>query len=552
MFVDASLITRDGTELVSRVWRPRGSGPWPALLMRQPYGRAIASTVTLTHPDWWCSHGFLVVVQDVRGQGDSGGTFRGFCQEAMDMADTLTWLRAMDDVNGHVGVYGFSYQGLTQLLGPAEITPPDCMAPAMCGLDEREHWSCEGQAHWWHLGLGWGLQLAALQAQRRNDHAAWNDIRRSLDSGSYLKDGRKLLERHDPNGMALRWLNRRADKHAGWTRYRVPASWLQQPMLLLGGWWDPHLRGVLDLAQRSWATGGCPELHIGPATHLQWWPQSAALLLSFFQRHLIPSTATIGSAGDDQDADVIRLWDQVESSWCGLKDRHASVDSSVERSKELGGPWHLSSRGLACLDPEDGRILKSAKSCGGRVVIVHDPWRPVPAVGGHLSPSAGPCDRSGTDMRSDVAVFTGDPLTSALRLSGRPWLRLCANADQPGFDLCVALSRLPAGTDIVQQLSTGVLRTLGQDALMPSDREMELQALHATLQPGDRLRLSVAAAAWPAIAINPGHQGEPCGPPSSSCRVISIELHLDTAQLRMLPLLMHQSEGTPADLRRLF
>jgi hypothetical protein len=29
--------------------------------------------------------------------------------------------------------------------------------------------------------------------------------------------------------------------------------------------------------------------------------------------------------------------------------------------------------------------------------------------------------------------------------------------------------------------------------------------------------------------------------------VISIELHLDTAQLRMLPLLMHQSEGTPAD-----
>lgn len=69
MFVDASLITRDGTELVSRVWRPRGSGPWPALLMRQPYGRAIASTVTLPHPDWWCSHGFLVVVQDVRGQG---------------------------------------------------------------------------------------------------------------------------------------------------------------------------------------------------------------------------------------------------------------------------------------------------------------------------------------------------------------------------------------------------------------------------------------------------------------------------------------------------
>ena len=99
MFADASLITRDGTELVSRVWRPEGDGPWPALLMRQPYARAIASTVTLPHPDWWCSHGFVVVVQDVRGQGASGGVFGGFSQEAQDTADTLTWLRAMSDVS---------------------------------------------------------------------------------------------------------------------------------------------------------------------------------------------------------------------------------------------------------------------------------------------------------------------------------------------------------------------------------------------------------------------------------------------------------------------
>ena len=172
MFADASLITRDGTELVSRVWRPEGDGPWPALLMRQPYARAIASTVTLPHPDWWCSHGFVVVVQDVRGQGASGGVFGGFSQEAQDTADTLTWLRAMSDVNGRIGMYGFSYQGLTQLLAPPDCQPPDCLAPAMCGLDEQDHWSCEGKAHWWHLGLGWGLQLACLQAQRRGDPVA--------------------------------------------------------------------------------------------------------------------------------------------------------------------------------------------------------------------------------------------------------------------------------------------------------------------------------------------------------------------------------------------
>ena len=166
---DERLQLRDGTRLISRIWTPDRQGPWPALLMRQPYGRSIASTVTLAHPSWWASHGYLVVVQDVRGQGDSEGDFQGFGQEAQDTAETLEWVRSLPDCNGRLGCYGFSYQGVTQLLAPAGTPPPDCMAPAMAGLDERLHWSCEGGAHWWHLGLGWGLQLAALQAQRRGD-----------------------------------------------------------------------------------------------------------------------------------------------------------------------------------------------------------------------------------------------------------------------------------------------------------------------------------------------------------------------------------------------
>ena len=258
MFADADLITRDGTTLVSRFWCPQGEGPWPTLLMRQPYGRAIASTVTLPHPQWWCRHGFLVVVQDVRGQGDSEGSFTGFSQEASDTADTLNWLRGRPEVNGRIGLYGFSYQGLTQLLAPEECPPPDCMAPAMCGLDERNHWSCEGEAHWWHLGLGWGLQLAALQARRRGDQSEWEEIRRSLEDGSYLRDGLRLLEQHDPHGMAVRWLHQSAHDASAWIQHSVSERWLQTPMLLLGGWWDPHLRGLLDLAERSRAVGGQP------------------------------------------------------------------------------------------------------------------------------------------------------------------------------------------------------------------------------------------------------------------------------------------------------
>ena len=68
---DKSLLLRDGVKLISRIWLPNTNGPWPALLMRQPYGREIASTITYSHPEWWASKGYMVIIQDVRGMGSS-------------------------------------------------------------------------------------------------------------------------------------------------------------------------------------------------------------------------------------------------------------------------------------------------------------------------------------------------------------------------------------------------------------------------------------------------------------------------------------------------
>ena len=41
----ASMHTRDRVRLDADIYRPDADGEFPVLLMRQPYGRAIASTV---------------------------------------------------------------------------------------------------------------------------------------------------------------------------------------------------------------------------------------------------------------------------------------------------------------------------------------------------------------------------------------------------------------------------------------------------------------------------------------------------------------------------
>ena len=42
---------------------------------------------------WFARHGYNVVIQDVRGRGDSEGEFYPFRHEARDGAETIAWLR---------------------------------------------------------------------------------------------------------------------------------------------------------------------------------------------------------------------------------------------------------------------------------------------------------------------------------------------------------------------------------------------------------------------------------------------------------------------------
>ncbi len=76
-------------------------------------------------------------------------------------------------------------------------------------------------------------------------------------------NGHKLLKKNDPEGMANKWLSLSERENVHWNSYKPLDSWLKKPLLLIGGWWDPHLRGILNIFEKAKNAGGEPKLLIG-------------------------------------------------------------------------------------------------------------------------------------------------------------------------------------------------------------------------------------------------------------------------------------------------
>ena len=514
---DTYLKLEDGVKLISRVWIPEGEGPWPALLMRQPYGREIASTITYAHPTWWASNGYMVIIQDVRGQGDSEGDFKGFSQEANDTSETHTWVRSLKECNGKLGLYGFSYQGLTQLTGNQFSEPPDCLSPAMTGLDIKEHWCSDGEAFWWYNNITWALQIAALKMKREKNFSGWEDIRNNLENNKHLREGLDLIKKYDPDNFIMKWskvLNQKKE----FDEIKPLSSWLKKPMLIIGGHWDPHLKGALDLYIRSKSLGGDPEIIIGNSSHLNWWEESQKTLLNFFDRNLKKvGLYKISSTKQKKIWNIsLKDWDNIEK-------------------KSLNYEFSLRSAGTANFEIIDGSLLLNSES-DGFVTILHDPWRPVPSEGNHLGPNPGIFNRVQIDRRLDVAVFQTNFLKENIQLLGIPNLYTSVSCDQESFDICASLSLVYEDGKTINQFSSGFLRVRKNVINKENNYKVKFQPTNITLPKGNKLRLSIASSAWPSIGVNSGCDANNINPVTMNHQITTLNFNLKNTIMKIKPL----------------
>lgn len=252
---------RDGVELMADILRPEAEGRYPVILVRTPYGRANS----LLSMDMYARRGYVVVSQDVRGRGASGGGWDPFNREIADGKDTLDWLAEQPWSDGNVGMIGGSYLGMVQWSAavthhPAlkciipQVSPPE---PTMNVPWDHGAFLLMGNLWWSRVVMDRQANLAGIFDELTNMKSLLTVPLTKVDDG--------FLQRDIP--FYNDWLKRpnRDDWKGAFTTEQV--SQVKIPVMHVSGAWDGDGIGTMIHWQALRANGGNQWLVFGPWDH---------------------------------------------------------------------------------------------------------------------------------------------------------------------------------------------------------------------------------------------------------------------------------------------
>jgi putative CocE/NonD family hydrolase len=513
----------DGVELVSDHYYPAQPGPRPTLLMRQPYGRDIASTVVYAHPAWFARHGYNVVIQDVRGRGDSEGDFYPFRHEGCDGAETIAWLRSLPESNGRVGMYGFSYHGMTQLLAAAEHPEGlQCIAPGMTSHDLYHGWFYHHGALRLAGTLGWGLQMLKGDARRLKLREASDRLEQAWASlaaqtGVLPFRNHPAIQGERVPRYVLDWFDHHepCDYWSAMDLSRT-VNQVRVPALHTSGWYDMFLHGSIDgfIALTAHAATPFARKHqyliAGPWLHIPWGDRIGAsdfgsealididaILLRWFNHWLKDS-------GEFSAESKIRHFVLGENRW-------RDAQSWPGRAKQ---PFYLYSDGKANSRKGDGELSaappRTEQHCD---TFICDPEVPVASPG--PGAQAGQFDQAALELGNNLLVYTSEPLAQPLRVFGTPRVCLYCSTSSAHTDFTAKLVRVRPG-GAAEFICMGIARSswLFAESGYVADKihlwEFDLEPTSCVFAEGDCVRLEIAGSAFPLYDRNPGTDVPSC------------------------------------------
>jgi putative CocE/NonD family hydrolase len=482
-----------------------------------------------------------VVIQDVRGQGSSDGTFSEFTHDMDDGYDSVEWAAGLPGSNGKVGMYGSSYVGATQWLA-AVTAPPHLVTivPANTASDYYDGWTYEGGEFRLAFVQPWAIDSIALSAARnRHDQAVVDELTAAAADPTRWMNYRpfKELPPLQPQNPAVApwyfdWI-RHSTRDDFWAKVSIRDRYasVRVPVLDFEGWYDAFLAGGIENFAGMVARGGTQaardnqRLVIGPWDHINWGRPDS---------HPAPLLHDIGAVGDSPINDVMLAWfDHFLKGQDNGVETGPRVDYFVMGAdKWKSAPnWPLPQTqwttfylsGAGGIEDRKGELISSAPSAQPPDTYTYDPAFPAPSLGGHSCCGAqsgpqGPFDQTPVEQRSDVLVYDTAPLEHDTEITGPVSVRLWAKSSATDTDFTAKLTVAKPDGRVIN-LNSGILRSAFRDSLStpapsapgrPYEYRIQIWPTSYEFRSGDRIRLEISSSDYPQFAPNP-NTGAPFG-----------------------------------------
>lgn len=471
---------RDGVTLAGDLYRPDATRAAGTLLIRGPYGRGLAFSMSLARI--FAARGYQALFVSCRGTFGSGGEFDPMRTEIEDGHDVVAWLREQPWFTGTFATLGPSYLGFTQWALLSD--PPEEMAAAVSLVGPHDF-----------AERIWGTGAFSLE------FLGWSDMIAHQEDGGMAGRRRALTARRRLAPVLDRLpLADAADAHldgrAPWFRYRVTHPDIDEPywapmrygaaldradlpILLIGGWQDLFLRQTMEQYERLSARGVDVAMTVGPWQHVEVMSKGAPVVARETLEWLDENLA---HRAPRRRAMPVRIFVTGAGEWRDLPS------------------WPLATVPYA-LYTGAGGVLNPTAPSSGRSTFTYDPADPTPTVGGPLLTGGGIVDDRPLTARPDVLSFTSGPLERDLEVLGTPRVELAHRTDNPHADLFVRLSEVDA-----RGRSRNVTETY-----VRLDPERGAEPVTLDLRPaahrfraGNRIRLIIAGGSHPHYARNLG------------------------------------------------
>ncbi|KAJ5484915.1 hypothetical protein N7539_004903 [Penicillium diatomitis] len=480
---------RDGVHLAADFYAPEipaGKNPAGLILIQCCYGRG--SGISFINARIYAARGYQALFVSTRGTYGSEGVFDSGRSEHLDSQDIVIWMRQQPWYRGSFATLGASYLGYCQW-ALFNDPPEDCVAAV---IPVAPH---DQALHAWGTG------------SFRLDRASWSDemSRRQDEKGSFLErlanmPGFSFLRSPEldnalarlPLEKSLRtYFGNRAPwlfeylKHSDindeyWTpcRHHAALDRVKMPILLISGWYDSFTEQTLHQFKHLKQRNVNVNLIVGPWTHVQ---ASGLFSVPDILDFLAENVAKTGSYKHP----AAKIYVTGAEEWRAMSDWPPKSQPKT---------FYLQDRkSLGLVSPAENATPAS---------FIFNPLEPTPSLGGNQMAAGGRVDDSELADRSDVSVFTSEPLKEDLEILGAPTVHLMHTSDPPIADLFLRLCEVDTRgvshnvTEMYQALQPS--RETGKSLLLT------FRDCAHRFKKGTRVRLLVAGGSFPLYARSLG------------------------------------------------